>query len=119
MTCIEEPLRTKSRPICASVAGDTASCTQGAPITAALAKTRDSAPDAASTAAVLEASAAVPAACDWISRKNSVGEIAAAIARLAFLFLPRPAHGQVSLNAMAREYRGQDWLSSTTYVAPA
>ena len=62
ITCIESPDRIRSRPTCARKPGETASAAQGSPTTSALAKARDSAPDAASTAAVLAALAADPAA---------------------------------------------------------
>ena len=84
ITCIEEPLRTKSRPICPRTPGETASATQAGPTTSALAKALDSAPLAASTAAVLEASAAVPAACASISR-TTVSEKSPPLSRFSRL----------------------------------
>ena len=71
MACMESPLRTKSRPTCAKTDGVMVSCSQVSPITSADAKARDIAPLAASTAAVLDASAAEPAACASISRTTA------------------------------------------------
>ena len=68
---MESPLRIRSRPTCPRTAGVIVSFTQVSPTTSADAKARDNAPLAASTAAVLDASAAEPAACASISRTTA------------------------------------------------
>ena len=75
-------MRIRSRPIWLRTAGETASCTQGVPTTSALAKARESAPLAASIAAVLEESAAVPAARASI-RRTTASEKSPPLSRLS------------------------------------
>ena len=116
ITCIESPDRIRSRPTCARKPGVTASCTQASPTTSALAKALLSAPAAASTAAVDDASAAVPAACASISR-TTASEKSPPDSRVS-----RFDHGQriyVALKIVARVCVGQDRDSSTTNSRPS